>query len=229
MVWSIWMWQVKCMSWVKFQLLVSRDFVVKMSFEVSHEREGGQAGWKFMWRKSEIGVRMNLYMWVWQMASQSSGMQNSLLAAGADHRHLQDKQNYAPLSWTQLNWALVHCTHRKQAIAADVEFLIHHFAKIIWDWPIDFRGAEPTRAVDLPIVLILWTRWNTLDWRIQVRTCTLNCFSIFCPTYTFFSPTLVFLIDVLPWISVLGYGFYYISKILIKVKNKENRDKNFPN
>jgi hypothetical protein len=29
------------------------------------------------------------------MASQSGGMQNSLLAAGADHRHLQDKQNAA--------------------------------------------------------------------------------------------------------------------------------------
>ena len=35
--------------------------MVKMSFEVSHEREGGQAGWKFMWRKSEIGVRMKPY------------------------------------------------------------------------------------------------------------------------------------------------------------------------
>ena len=52
----------------------------------------------FMWRKSEIGVRMKPYKWVWQMASQSGGMQNSLLAAGADHRHLQDKQN-APLHY----------------------------------------------------------------------------------------------------------------------------------
>ena len=42
---------------------------------------------------------------------------------GPDHRHLQDKQNYA------------HCEEEaKQQLvcnAADVEFLIHHFAKII--------------------------------------------------------------------------------------------------
>ena len=37
------------------------------------------------------------------------------------------------------------------------------------------------------------------------------------------------LIDVLAWISVLGYEFYYISKILIKVKNKEIQDKNSQN
>ena len=49
--------------------------------------------------------------------------------------------NSAQLSPVQ-QLSRVHCTHRKQAIAADVEFLIHHFAKIIWDWPIDFRGAE---------------------------------------------------------------------------------------
>ena len=41
--------------------------------------------------------------------------------------------------------------------------------------------------------------------------------------------TLMPLIDVLAWISVLGYEFYYISKILIKVKNKEIRDINSQN
>ena len=34
-------------------------------------------------------------------------------------------------------------------------------------------------------------------------------------------PTLMPLIAVLAWISVLGYEFYYISKILIKVKTKK--------
>ena len=63
------------------------------------------------------------------MASQSSGMQNSLLAAGADHRHLQDKQNAALRSPISRLLRLLG--------AANVEFLIHHFAKIISDWPID--------------------------------------------------------------------------------------------
>ena len=44
-----------------------------------------------------------------------------------------------------------------------------------------------------------------------------------------YSCTLMPLIAVLAWISVLGYEFYYISKILIKVENKEIQDKNSQN